>query len=123
MLCPACKTIELAMTERQGIEIDYCPSCRGVWLDRGELDKIIERTLLSERPPSTAPSPYQSKSRNPGGAATTNVVAMSMATMSMVAGTTNTAALRSGEICSIEVTRTPHPGQSQRHGTIPSNSV
>lgn len=60
MLCPACKTVELAMTERQGIEIDYCPSCRGVWLDRGELDKIIERTLLSERAP-TAPLPSQSK--------------------------------------------------------------
>ncbi len=43
MLCPACRT-ELAMAERSGIEIDYCSSCRGVWLDRGELDKIIERS-------------------------------------------------------------------------------
>ena len=43
MQCPACH-IDLAMTERQGIEIDYCPQCRGVWLDRGELDKIIERS-------------------------------------------------------------------------------
>ncbi len=34
----------LQMTDRQGIEIDYCPECRGVWLDRGELDKIIERS-------------------------------------------------------------------------------
>jgi Zn-finger nucleic acid-binding protein len=34
------------MTDRQGIEIDYCPKCRGVWLDRGELDKIIERSML-----------------------------------------------------------------------------
>jgi Zn-finger nucleic acid-binding protein len=34
----------LVMTERQGVEIDYCPRCRGVWLDRGELDKILERT-------------------------------------------------------------------------------
>lgn len=42
MQCPACNT-ELKMSERQGIEIDYCPQCRGVWLDRGELDKIIER--------------------------------------------------------------------------------
>jgi Zn-finger nucleic acid-binding protein len=33
------------MSERQGIEIDYCPQCRGVWLDRGELDKVIERSL------------------------------------------------------------------------------
>ena len=44
MDCPACKTERLLMTERQGIEIDYCPKCRGVWLDRGELDKIIERS-------------------------------------------------------------------------------
>ncbi|GAB5490956.1 MAG: zf-TFIIB domain-containing protein [Phototrophicaceae bacterium] len=43
MLCPICD-IELKMSERKGIEIDYCPKCRGVWLDRGELDKIIERT-------------------------------------------------------------------------------
>lgn len=42
MLCPVDQT-ELVMTERQGVEIDYCPTCRGVWLDRGELDKIIER--------------------------------------------------------------------------------
>ncbi|MCM2265530.1 MAG: zf-TFIIB domain-containing protein [Desulfuromonadales bacterium] len=43
MNCPACPTANLIMTERQGVEIDYCPECRGVWLDRGELDKIIER--------------------------------------------------------------------------------
>jgi Zn-finger nucleic acid-binding protein len=43
MLCPVDGTSVLVMTERQGIEIDYCPTCRGVWLDRGELDKIIER--------------------------------------------------------------------------------
>lgn len=42
MNCPVDNTT-LAMTERQGVEIDYCPTCRGVWLDRGELDKIIER--------------------------------------------------------------------------------
>ena len=51
MLCPVCKT-DLTMSERSGIEIDYCPSCRGVWLDRGELDKIIERSE-----PPAAPSP------------------------------------------------------------------
>jgi Zn-finger nucleic acid-binding protein len=44
MKCPVCTTVELKMTERQGVEIDYCPECRGVWLDRGELDKIIERS-------------------------------------------------------------------------------
>ncbi|GAA0189122.1 TFIIB-type zinc ribbon-containing protein [Cupriavidus pauculus] len=43
MQCPVCKDIQLAMAERQGVEIDYCPQCRGVWLCRGELDKIIER--------------------------------------------------------------------------------
>jgi Zn-finger nucleic acid-binding protein len=43
MQCPTCKT-NLLMNDRKGIEIDYCPSCRGVWLDRGELDKIIERS-------------------------------------------------------------------------------
>ncbi|MEH6759078.1 MAG: zf-TFIIB domain-containing protein [Parasphingorhabdus sp.] len=43
MSCPAC-SVALAISERQGIEIDYCPRCRGVWLDRGELDKMIERS-------------------------------------------------------------------------------
>ena len=42
MKCPI-DNADLVMSERQGIEIDYCPSCRGVWLDRGELDKIIDR--------------------------------------------------------------------------------
>ena len=51
MQCPSCSTT-LTMSERQGIEIDYCPSCRGVWLDRGELDKIIERNMAS---PNAAP--------------------------------------------------------------------
>lgn len=43
MLCPVCK-VTLSISERQGVEIDFCPQCRGVWLDRGELDKIIERS-------------------------------------------------------------------------------
>lgn len=43
MLCPVCN-VDLVMSERSGVEIDYCPKCRGVWLDRGELDKIIERS-------------------------------------------------------------------------------
>jgi Zn-finger nucleic acid-binding protein len=42
MKCPICVNIDLTMSERQGVEIDYCPKCRGVWLDRGELDKIVE---------------------------------------------------------------------------------
>ena len=44
MHCPVCNDVDLVMSDRQGIEIDYCPKCRGVWLDRGELDKIIERS-------------------------------------------------------------------------------
>lgn len=46
MKCPVC-SIELKMADRQGVEIDYCPQCRGVWLDRGELDKIIERSATA----------------------------------------------------------------------------
>lgn len=55
MKCPTCKDPELVMSERQGIEIDYCPSCRGVWLDRGELDKIIERAAQYEAEQAAAP--------------------------------------------------------------------
>ena len=55
MLCPVCKTQALTMSERQGIEIDYCPQCRGVWLDRGELDKIIERSASAPAVPPPAP--------------------------------------------------------------------
>ena len=43
MKCPHCVEAVLLMTDRQGVEIDYCPQCRGVWLDRGELDKLLER--------------------------------------------------------------------------------
>ena len=43
MNCPNCNET-LTMTDRQGVEIDYCPKCRGVWLDKGELDKIIDRS-------------------------------------------------------------------------------
>ena len=43
MKCPVCKNITLLMSERNGIEIDYCPECRGIWLDRGELDKLLEK--------------------------------------------------------------------------------
>jgi Zn-finger nucleic acid-binding protein len=56
MACPVDGTA-LVMSERQNIEIDYCPTCRGVWLDRGELDKIIERSAASEAP--QAPPPPQ----------------------------------------------------------------
>jgi Zn-finger nucleic acid-binding protein len=49
MKCPNCEET-LIMSERQGIEIDYCPQCRGVWLDRGELDKIIEKSVAVNPP-------------------------------------------------------------------------
>lgn len=47
MKCPTCNDTALVMSDRQGVEIDYCPQCRGVWLDRGELDKLIERSAMT----------------------------------------------------------------------------
>lgn len=55
MKCPTDGTT-LALSERNGIEIDYCPECRGVWLDRGELDKILERADTIGQPQPTAPA-------------------------------------------------------------------
>lgn len=56
MKCPNCPEINLLISERQGIEVDYCPECRGIWLDRGELDKIIEHsTATSSGPPPGIP--------------------------------------------------------------------
>ncbi|MCP4343372.1 MAG: hypothetical protein GY799_31970 [Desulfobulbaceae bacterium] len=49
MKCPVCSDVNLLMSDRQGIEIDYCPECRGVWLDRGELVPYPSRALLSGR--------------------------------------------------------------------------
>jgi hypothetical protein len=62
MLCPIDRT-PLVMSERQSIEIDYCPTCRGVWLDRGELDKIIERSAAA---PVSAPSAPSAPPPQPG---------------------------------------------------------
>ncbi len=53
MKCPI-DGAELVMTDRSGVEIDYCPQCRGIWLDRGELDKIIERSEAAVPPPPPA---------------------------------------------------------------------
>ena len=66
MACPIDGTT-LVMSERQGIEIDYCPSCRGVWLDRGELDKIIEKSAASEpaAPPQNQQPPQQPQAAPP----------------------------------------------------------
>lgn len=54
MKCPSCTEIALVMSDRQGVEIDYCPQFRGVWLDRGELDKLIERSATMARAPATS---------------------------------------------------------------------
>jgi len=59
MLCPVCK-VDLQMADREGVEIDFCPKCRGIWLDRGELDKIIERSSIENSSPSPA---YREQSR------------------------------------------------------------
>lgn len=58
MKCPI-DNENLIMSERSGVEIDYCPKCRGVWLDRGELDKIIERASVQDM--RTAAKPQQSQ--------------------------------------------------------------
>jgi uncharacterized protein len=70
MPCPVCR-VSLVMSERQGVEIDYCPQCRGVWLGRGELDKIIERS--AQDAPAAAPAqqpsfskPQYDQGHNPG---------------------------------------------------------
>lgn len=64
MKCPTCPDSVLVMADRSGIEIDYCPTCRGVWLDRGELDKIIERTA----PQAPAPAPVAAPAPAPAPA-------------------------------------------------------
>lgn len=53
MQCPIDGT-QLVITDRSGVEIDYCPQCRGIWLDRGELDKIIDRAAVAAPPPAPA---------------------------------------------------------------------
>jgi Zn-finger nucleic acid-binding protein len=66
MNCPSCHTV-LNLADRNGVEIDYCPQCRGVWLDRGELDKLIERSNMldsrngrdSQEYPRAPYQPYQ----------------------------------------------------------------
>jgi len=61
MNCPKCFE-PLRIAERQGVEIDYCPDCRGIWLDKGELDKIIDRTIQTE---GIAPPPPPESYRKP----------------------------------------------------------
>ncbi|QDL55471.1 zf-TFIIB domain-containing protein [Rhodoferax aquaticus] len=64
MKCPTCPDSTLVMSDRQGVEIDYCPACRGIWLDRGELDKLLDKAAAtapaaSPRAAPTAPSHRQ----------------------------------------------------------------
>lgn len=61
MKCPVDGEV-LVMHDRNGVEIDYCPKCRGVWLDRGELDKIIERAAPAERPQAATARPDADRS-------------------------------------------------------------
>ena len=67
MNCPHCN-VTLSVSERQGVEIDHCPECRGVWLDRGELDKIVERYVAydDDRPryPGEHRGHYQTKRKS-----------------------------------------------------------
>lgn len=66
MLCPVCHT-GLSMSDRNCVEIDYCQSCRGVWLDRGELDKIIERSTAPAPPPRDMDTRNSPDRRGDGG--------------------------------------------------------
>lgn len=66
MKCPIDTDIDLVMTDRSGVEIDYCPKCRGVWLDRGELDKLIER---ASGPAPAAQAPQQPMAPQPAAPA------------------------------------------------------
>lgn len=63
MNCPICN-VTLQIAERQGVEIDFCPQCRGVWLDRGELDKIIERSE-KEMPARSYQNPVDNRHDRP----------------------------------------------------------
>jgi Zn-finger nucleic acid-binding protein len=59
MKCPNCADTTLVMAERQGVEIDYCPACRGIWLDRGELDKLLEKAASAAPPMPSNPIPRE----------------------------------------------------------------
>ncbi|WCI07869.1 zf-TFIIB domain-containing protein [Arthrobacter sp. OVS8] len=67
MKCPV-DSVDLIMSERSGVEIDYCPQCRGVWLDRGELDKILDRAAETMGPvtPVTPAPPAPMPPTTPG---------------------------------------------------------
>jgi len=95
--CPVDATT-LQMTDRQGIEIDYCPSCRGVWLDRGELDKLIERSQQFEAAPASQRYPERSESE-PDGAMTSGAAGTTTTTMTTGATVPSKAAGTSARTC------------------------
>lgn len=64
MNCPICPASTLVMADRSGIEIDYCPTCRGVWLDRGELDKIVERSAATPARLGATPKAPEKKKKS-----------------------------------------------------------
>lgn len=66
MQCPIDGT-QLVIAERSGVEIDYCPRCRGVWLDRGELDKIIDRSAAATTRAPAHPGSYKAGYKQHGG--------------------------------------------------------
>ncbi|WP_413575585.1 zf-TFIIB domain-containing protein [Bdellovibrio sp. HCB290] len=66
MKCPSCKDKDLVMSERKGVEIDYCPECRGIWLDKGELDKILERSQQEDSYAKPAQDTYMNSQPNYG---------------------------------------------------------
>ncbi|QLY26673.1 zf-TFIIB domain-containing protein [Bdellovibrio sp. KM01] len=66
MKCPHCKDKDLVMSERKGVEIDYCPECRGIWLDKGELDKILERSQKEEMSSANPPQDFYSNPSHGG---------------------------------------------------------
>lgn len=64
MKCPNCSDTTLVMADRQGVEIDYCPLCRGIWLDRGELDKLLDKAGSEASQARAAPAPTQHARRD-----------------------------------------------------------
>ena len=65
MKCPNCADTSLMMSDRQGVEIDYCPTCRGIWLDRGELDKLLDRAAATMAPGAHALASAHSTRQQP----------------------------------------------------------